>query len=104
MNDVYDFVMKNFKKEISLNEVAGVAAMNPHAFCRFFKSRTQRSLTQFINEVRIGHACKLLNDKNESISQVAFECGFNNLSNFNRSFKIVKNTTPRTYRKELGIS
>ena len=104
MNRVYAFLMKNFKNEISLSEVAGVAAMNPNAFCRFFKSRTQKSLTQFINEIRIGHACKLLNNKNESISQIALGCGFNNVSNFNRFFKIVKKISPREYRKEIDLN
>lgn len=104
MNNVYEFLMKNFKNEISLGEVAGVAAMNPNAFCRFFKSRTQKSLTQFINEIRIGHACKLLTNKNESITQIAYGCGFNNVSNFNRFFKIVKKTSPREYRKEVELN
>jgi len=104
MNNVYEFLMKNFQHEISLSEVAGVAAMNPNAFCRFFKTRTQKSLTQFVNEIRIRHACKLLSNKNESISQIAFGCGFNNISNFNRFFKIVKKTSPRAYRKEVELN
>ena len=103
MNNVYEFIMKNFKKEIALSEVANVAAMNRHAFCRFFKSRMQKSLTQFINEVRIGHACKLLSSKHKSIAQVAHDCGFNNVSNFNRFFKIVKKISPREYRKEMRV-
>ncbi|MEO7310276.1 MAG: AraC family transcriptional regulator [Chitinophagaceae bacterium] len=104
MNNVYEFLMKNFTKEIFLSDVANIAAMNPNAFCRFFKSRTQKSLTQFINEIRIGHACKLLNNTDESITQIAYGCGFNNVSNFNRSFKIVKKTSPRQYRKELDMN
>lgn len=104
MNSVYEFLMKNFQNEISLSQAANVAAMNPNAFCRFFKSRTQKSLTQFINEIRIGHACKLLSDKNESISQIAYGCGFNNISNFNRFFKIVKKTSPREYRKNVALN
>ncbi|MBC7828300.1 MAG: helix-turn-helix transcriptional regulator [Chitinophagaceae bacterium] len=103
MNNVYDYLIKHFKQDISLKEVAEIASMNPHAFCRFFKSRTQKTLTQFINEIRIGHACKLLNNKNQSITQIAYKCGFNNVSNFNRFFKIVKNQSPRTYRKELEL-
>jgi len=101
MNKVYTFLMENFKKGISLAEVADVARMNPHAFCRFFKSRTQKSLTQFVNEIRVGHACKLLTDKNESITQIAFECGFNNVSNFNRCFKMMKKISPREYRNQI---
>ena len=104
MNNVYEYLMQHFKKEISLAEVASIAAMNPNAFCRFFKSRTQKSLTQFINEIRIGHACKLLADPDESITQIAYECGFNNVSNFNHFFKLIKKTTPRKYRKELDVS
>jgi AraC-like DNA-binding protein len=103
MNEVYGFLMKNFTRNISLTEVAGVAAMNRHAFCRFFKSRTQKSLIEFVNEIRISHACKLLNNANLSITQVAYDCGFNNVSNFNRFFKIIKNTSPRAYRKELEL-
>lgn len=104
MNNVYEFLMNNFKKEISLSEVASVAAMNPNAFCRFFKSRTQKSLTQFINEIRIGHACKLLGDPDESITQIAYESGFNNVSNFNHFFKMIKKTSPSKYRKELVLN
>jgi AraC-like DNA-binding protein len=104
MNNVYEFLMNNFKKEISLSEVAGIAAMNPNAFCRFFKSRAQKSLTRFINEIRIGHACKLLAYKDESITQIAYECGYNNISNFNHFFKLIKKTSPRQYRKSLGLN
>ncbi len=104
MDKVYKFLMKNFKKEISLSEVASVAAMNPNAFCRFFKSRTQKTLTHFINEIRVGHACKLLNKKNESITQIALGSGFNNVSNFNRFFKIVKKISPREYRKKIDLN
>lgn len=103
MNNIYDYLIKNFKTEISLTDVAAIAAMNPHAFCRFFKSRTQKTLMQFVNEIRIGHACKLLNNKNQTITQVAYNCGFNNVSNFNRFFKMVKNQSPRQYRKELEL-
>jgi AraC-like DNA-binding protein len=104
MNNVYEFLMKNFKQDIALAEVAGIAAMNPNAFCRFFKSRTQKSLTQFINEIRIGHACKLLGNPNESITQIAYECGYNNVSNFNHFFKLIKKTSPRQYRKEIELN
>ena len=102
MNDVYRYLIKNYTREISLNKVAAVAAMNPNAFCRFFKTHTQKSLIQFINQIRIGQACKLLNNKNLSITQIAYQCGFNNVSNFNRFFKIVKKTSPREYRKQLS--
>jgi AraC-like DNA-binding protein len=101
MDKVYQFLLKNFKEDIQLKQVADVAGMNPNSFCRYFKSRTQKSCTLFINEIRIGYASKLLGDKNESISQIAYECGFNNISNFNRSFKMIKKISPSRYRKEL---
>ena len=104
INEVYEFLIKNFKREISLAEVAGIAAMNPNAFCRFFKSRTQKSLTQFVNEIRIGHACKLIGDNKESITQIAYGCGFNNVSNFNHFFKLIKKMSPREYKKELDFN
>jgi AraC-like DNA-binding protein len=103
MNAIYKFLMKNFNRDISLAEVAGLAAMNPNAFCRFFKSRTQKTLTQFINEIRIGHACKLLANEDKSIEHIAYECGYNNVSNFNHFFKLIKKTSPRGYKKELEI-
>jgi AraC-like DNA-binding protein len=103
MHSVYEYLMKNFKKEISLKEVSSLAAMNPNAFCRFFKSRTQKSLMQFINEIRIGHACGLLANPEETILQVAYKSGFNNVSNFNHFFKLIKKTSPRQYRKQLQL-
>jgi AraC-like DNA-binding protein len=103
MHSVYEYLMKNFKKEISLKEVSALAAMNPNAFCRFFKSRTQKSLMQFVNELRIGHACVLLANPEETISQVACKSGFNNVSNFNHFFKLIKKESPREYRKQLQL-
>lgn len=101
MNRVYSYLLQNFNKDIQLHQVADIAGMNPNAFCRFFKARTQKSLTTFVNEIRIGHACKLLLKKDESISQIAYNCGFNNVSNFNLFFKLFKNIPPRQFRKEL---
>jgi len=102
MNRVYQYLMENFKTDIQFHQIADLAGMNPNAFCRFFKSRTQKSLTQFINEIRIGHACKLLVENDESISQIAYECGFNNVSNFNHFFKVLKKISPSEFRKGYG--
>jgi AraC-like DNA-binding protein len=104
MHSVYEYLMKNFKNQISLKEVSSLAAMNPNAFCRFFKSRTQKSLMQFVNEIRIGHACGLLANPEETISQVYYKSGFNNVSNFNHFFKVLKKTSPRQYRKQLQLN
>lgn len=97
MSQVFSYVMKNFKKEIRLDDMAQKANMSRAAFCRYFKKRTQKSLIEFVLEVRIGFACKLLQEENLSVSEIAYECGFKNLSNFNRQFKFIMNKTPREY-------
>lgn len=101
MENVMKFVMDQCQRPISLNEVAEVAHMNKEAFCRFFKERTRKTFTEFLCEVRITRACHLLADKNASISQIALDSGFNNLSYFNRVFKEIKQLTPRAYRKAI---
>jgi AraC-like DNA-binding protein len=97
MSEVFNYVMKNFKKEIKLDEMASRANMSRAAFCRYFKKRTQKSLIEFVLEIRIGYACRLLQEERLSISEIAYDCGFKNLSNFNRQFKCIMNKTPREY-------
>lgn len=101
MDQVFKYIFDNFREDISLNTIADVANMNTFAFCRFFKARTQKSFTQFVNETRIGYACKLLSNKDYSITDIAYECGFNNVSNFNRFFKVIKKVSPRQYRNQI---
>ncbi|WPV02877.1 AraC family transcriptional regulator [Mucilaginibacter sp. cycad4] len=101
MDQVFKYIFDNFREDISLNTIADVANMNTFAFCRFFKARTQKSFTQFVNETRIGYACKLLSNKDNSITDIAYECGFNNVSNFNRFFKVIKKVSPRQYRNQI---
>ena len=99
MDRVFKYVFNNFKEEIALSAIAAVANMNKQAFCRHFKTCTQKTFVQFVNEIRIGHACKLLSNPDEAITSIVFECGFNSVSNFNRFFKEIKGMTPREYRK-----
>ncbi|WP_126248204.1 AraC family transcriptional regulator [Chitinophaga rhizosphaerae] len=98
---VFKFVFEHFKSEIQLDEVSRLVNMNKQAFCRYFKSRTQKTFVAFVNEVRIGHACKLLAEGELAISGLAYECGFNSLSNFNRFFREIKGMTPREYVRSL---
>lgn len=98
MERVFGYVMGRFTEPIRLDEVAAVASMTPTAFCRYFKERTNTSLSRFITELRIGYACKLLVEEDLSISQVSYEAGYRTLSNFNRQFKSVSGLTPRAYR------
>ena len=100
MRDVMDYTIHHYDKNIDLDIIANKANMTPNAFCRYFKQRTNKTYFSFLNELRVENACKLLvGNKGLSISEVAYQCGFKNLSNFNRKFKEVKNTTPSRYRK-----
>jgi AraC-like DNA-binding protein len=102
INRVYEFTLSQFNRRIMIGEAAAVANMSVANFCRYFKHRTQKTYIQFLTEVRIGYACRMLIENKESIQQIALECGFNNLSNFNRSFRMLKNKIPRAYRAEYG--
>ncbi len=97
-NEVYQFLLKNFHRDIMLNEVARICNMAPSAFCRFFKLKTQKTFTRFLNEIRIGHACVLLQNDNNSINNICYECGYNNPVNFYKFFKLITNKTPKEYR------
>ncbi|MEX2592941.1 MAG: AraC family transcriptional regulator [Anditalea sp.] len=96
---IHEFIMNNFKKDISLCDVAELANMNPSAFSRYFKSIQKKTFIRFLNEVRIGYACKLLIEDKYNIGEVCFESGFNNISNFNRQFKSLKKISPSKYIK-----
>ncbi len=98
-NDVYQFLMTNFHREIPLDEVSAVAKMSPTAFCRYFKTRTQKSFVSFLQEIRISHACKLLRRDDLSVMEVALESGYNNLVNFNKCFRNITSQSPSEYRK-----
>jgi len=96
---VHAYLKDNFTRPISLGEVAELANMSESAFSHFFKRSTNKSFTQFLIDLRLGHAARLLLETQENISQICYACGFNNVSNFNRLFKKHKGTTPQDYRK-----
>lgn len=101
MNTIFNFVQRNFKRSISLDEVADLANMTVPSFCRFFKRKSGKNFTRFVNEYRLVHASKLLSEETSSISQVCLECGFNNFSHFNKEFKHFTGKSPSAYRNEL---
>ncbi len=101
LNVVYEYISANYTREIKLDKVAELANMTPHAFCRYFKQRTQKTLTQFIMELRINYACKILQETELSVEEVCYKSGYNNFSNFIRQFRKIKNLTPKTYRNDL---
>ena len=98
---IFDFVINNFQHEISLETVAELAFMTPNAFCRFFKNRTHKTFFQFLIELRLKHACQLLNDTELPIAEIAEKSGFNSISNFNRQFKAHKGVSPSQYSNRV---
>lgn len=99
IHKIFAFSLAHFQRKISLEEVAGVAAISPHSFCRYFKSRTGKTYTQFLLEIRVGHACRLLLERELPIAQVCFESGFFNFSSFNKAFKAVTGKNPLKYQQ-----
>lgn len=99
LNLIYQYILDNFSNEITLAEIAQVAHMSPHSFCRYFKSKIKKTFSRFLLEVRTGHAAKLLAETNKSVAEVCYESGFNNFSNFNRHFKDIIGRTPMAHRK-----
>jgi AraC-like DNA-binding protein len=102
MNNVYQYTMLNYSKNIKLNEIADVASMTPNAFCRYFKKHTLKTYVDFLNEIRIHEASrKILFGKFESIAAISYESGFSNAVNFNRVFKKITKKTPLQFRKDF---
>ncbi|WP_018464763.1 AraC family transcriptional regulator [Segatella paludivivens] len=96
---VKNYISKNYMDEIRLSTLADMAGMSPSAFSRFFKLHTGRNLSEYIIDIRLGYASRMLVDTARSISEISFDCGFNNLSNFNRIFKKKKECSPSEFRE-----
>jgi AraC-like DNA-binding protein len=100
INKVMNYLMENYNKEFNLKEIADLVSLNISSFCRYFRSRTHKTCSQFINEIRIAHACKLLINRNMTITEICYETGYNNISHFNRQFKLITSMTAREYEKK----
>lgn len=96
---VKNFISKNYMDELRLPELASLAGMSSSAFSRFFKLHTGRNISEYIIDLRLGYAARMLVDTDKSISEIGFDCGFNNLSNFNRIFKKKKGCSPSEFRE-----
>jgi len=101
LDKIYKHINENFKEHISLDEISDVANMTMQAFCRYFKKVTGKTFTKLVNEYRVVHATKLLSESQMSITDIAYECGFNNFSHFNKLFKEVTGKSASMYRKEM---
>jgi AraC-like DNA-binding protein len=98
MAKIYKFATRNYNRKIELEEVASVAGMNVTAFCRYFRQRSGKTFSEFVNEQRISYACKFLMHGNRTIADISDEAGFHNISNFNRQFKNIMGKSPSEYR------
>ena len=101
LEKVMRFLTYNYQNQISLDEVAEIAGLHPTSFCRYFKDKTGKQLSVYLNELRIGFSCKLLIKGSMQVSQICYETGFNNLSNFNRTFKSITGLTPTQYQDQF---
>jgi transcriptional regulator GlxA family with amidase domain len=97
-----DFLKGNFDKPVSLTELAKLVNMSDVAFSRFFKARTGNNFIDSLIDIRLGHATRMLIDTTHTIGEIAYRCGFNNMSNFNRVFKKKKNCTPKEFRENYN--
>lgn len=103
LDGVLGWLRRHKTETVTLDQAAAVAKMSPKSFCRFFKANTGKTLVEYVNELRIGEACRQLLETDLPVSEIALECGFNNLSNFNRRFRELKGSTPREYRRQNPI-
>lgn len=101
LDKIYKYINTNFKDHISLDQIASVANMTVPAFCRYFKKVTGKTFTKLVNEYRVVHATKLLSESMMSITDISFECGFNNFSHFNKLFKEITGKNASGYRKKM---
>ncbi len=100
IDGIYQYSIQNYKKKIQMKEIAAVANMSPNSFCRYFKSKTRKTYSAFLTEVRVGVACKLLLENRIGIKQICYESGFHNFASFHKYFKRITNKTPLNYQKE----
>ncbi|WP_321438206.1 AraC family transcriptional regulator [uncultured Bacteroides sp.] len=96
---VQDYINEHYKEEIRLTQLADMVGMTPVSFSRFFKLRTGKNLSDYIIDIRLGYSTRLLVDSTKSVAEICYECGFNNLSNFNRIFKKKKDCSPKEFRE-----
>lgn len=99
---IYHYTLTHFHEKIDIKHLSAIANVSPHSFRRYFRSKTMKTYWQFLLDIRIGHACRLVMENKYTISQICFSCGFNNLSNFNRRFKEKMGVSPLAYARNSG--
>jgi AraC-like DNA-binding protein len=101
LGKILNYIQLNYQNEISVEELSQKFNMNTSALCRYFKEKTSKPIMQYVNEMRVGYACKLLMDKALSVSEICYASGFNNIANFNRMFKRINSCSPSAYRVKI---
>jgi AraC-like DNA-binding protein len=101
MNHVFQFLNRHLGEVIRLSEAARIVGLSDGAFSRFFRLHTGKTFPEFLNELRVGRACRLLVEQDKPITEVCYECGFTNLSNFNRQFRRLRSLTPGAFRRQM---
>ena len=99
VNRIHEYLMKNYQQEINLEEIAGLVHMAPASVCRFFKSSTGMTIFEYLNKIKIDYSCRLLLNTDLNVVNISYDCGFNNLSHFNKQFRKFIRQTPSQYRK-----
>lgn len=103
IQNIYNYTLNHYKRKITLAEIAEVAKVSPNTFCKFFKSRSRKNYTDFVNEIRVGQACKLLIENKLRINEVCFGSGFNNFASFHKCFKKVTGKSPLQYQRKFNL-
>ena len=97
---VKNYIDEHYKDELGLEQLAGLAGMTPTAFSRYFKQRTSKNISEYIVDIRLGHAARMLIDTTDSVSEICWRTGFNTISNFNRLFRKRKGCSPTEFREK----
>jgi len=104
LNKIYSYTLTNYKKDISLAEISSIIHLSITSFCRYFKLMTKKTYYDFLIEIRISHACRLLVEDKVPTEVICFDCGFNNVSNFYRHFKKIAGMTPMDYKRKYLLN
>jgi AraC-like DNA-binding protein len=97
---IFEYTFNNFQNQISIDDVASLVNMSKHSFCRYFKEKTKKTYIQFLMEIKIGNACRLLIEEDMTVAQVCYACGYNTISHFNHQFKAIKNKSPYEFKQD----
>jgi len=102
IQSIYNYTLSNYKNKIELKEIAAVAKISPNSFCKFFKTKSRKTYTQFLNEIRVGQACKLLIESNLTVKEICYDCGFYNFTSFHKYFREITGKTPLKYQQAFS--